>query len=75
VAAESSEAAWKQLTQLESLHREVQRSHERLLRDLDQASTRTDRSHLHTVWNQYRDVVAELSRVTEELESLRLLMG
>jgi hypothetical protein len=69
------EQAWTLLTALESLHRDILRNHERLLRDLDQASSAADRADLQVAWNQYRAVVADLGRVTAEMESLRLTMS
>jgi hypothetical protein len=69
------EYAWMQLTTLESLHREIQRNHERVLRTLDQACVAEDRCNLQAAWNQYKAVVADLSRVTEEMESLRIAIG
>jgi acetolactate synthase small subunit len=69
-----SEQAWKQLSDLESLHRAVQQSHERVIRTLDQAALSTHRSELQVAWNQYRAVVADLGRVTEDIESLRLTL-
>jgi hypothetical protein len=71
----STERGWAQLIQLESLHREVQLNHERVLRNLDAASSSDDRRDLQIAWNQYRAVVADLSKVTEEIESLRFSMG
>jgi DNA-binding transcriptional regulator GbsR (MarR family) len=75
VAVVEQEHGWAQLTTLENLHREIQRNHERVLRNLDEVSTSEDRRGLQFAWNQYKSVVAELSRVTEEMESLRLTMG
>jgi hypothetical protein len=75
VATTLGEHAWMQLTTLESLHREIQRNHERVLRNLDQACVAEDRCNLQAAWNQYKAVVADLSRVTEEMESLRISMG
>lgn len=74
-AAAVGEHGWSQLTTLETLHREIQRNHESVLRNLDEVSTSEDRRGLQFAWNQYKAVVAELSRVTEEMESLRLSMG
>lgn len=67
-----SEQAWKQLTELESIHRIVQQNHERVIRSLDQAVMAPGRTELQVAWNQYRAVVADLGRVTEEIELLRL---
>jgi hypothetical protein len=66
-----SDLRWKQFADLEELHRSVQANHERVIRSLDEAVV-TDRRELQVAWNQYRQVVADLSRVTEEMESLRL---
>lgn len=71
VAATDGEPTWQQLTTLESVHREIQRAHAGVQRNLDQACSAADRSELQAAWNQYRAVVAELSRITEEMESLR----
>jgi hypothetical protein len=73
VAACLSEQAWQRLQQLEGIHRELQRSHERVLRSLDEAALATDRVGLMVVWNEYRAVVADLSRVTGDIGSLRLM--
>ncbi len=71
VAACLSEQAWQRLLDLETLHRELLRNHERVLRALDEAALAADRSELMVVWNQYRTVVADLSRVTGNIGSLR----
>ncbi len=70
-----AEQAWKHLGELESLHRIVQQNHERVIRSLDQAALAADRTELRVAWNQYRAVVADLGRVTEDIESLRLTLG
>jgi hypothetical protein len=75
VVASLSEQAWKHLNELESLHRIVQRNHERVIRTLDQAALAADRAELRMAWNEYRAVVADLGRVTEDIESLRLTLG
>ena len=71
VISRVSEDAVKHLAELEKLHRVVQQNHARAVRSLDEAVS-SDRQELYTVWNEYRVVVADLSRVTEEFESLRL---
>jgi len=68
-----SGSALQHLAELESLHRAVQQSHERAQRDLDEA-VNADRRELHAVWNHYRTVVADLNRVTANIESLRLTL-
>lgn len=73
VAACVSEQAWQRLLNLESLHRELLRNHERVLRTLDEAVLADDRGGLPVVWNEYRAVVADLSRLTEDIGSLRLM--
>jgi plasmid maintenance system killer protein len=75
VAAMIGDRAVAQLSQLESMHREIQHNHERVLRNLDVASSSADRRDLQIAWNQYREVVADLSKITEEIGSLRLSMG
>jgi hypothetical protein len=75
VAAMLGDLACSQLSQLETVHREIQHNHERVLRNLDAATASTDRRDLQIAWNQYREVVAELSKITEEIGSLRLSMG
>jgi hypothetical protein len=71
-----SEQALKHLGELESLHRAVQQNHERVKRNLDQAALATaDRTELRVAWNEYRAVVADLGRVTEDIGSLRLTAG
>jgi hypothetical protein len=71
VAAGLSEQSWRQLLDLESIHRELLRNHERVLRTLDEAAVADDRNELMVVWNQYRAVVADLSRITLDIGSLR----
>jgi hypothetical protein len=71
-AACLSEQAWKQLADLESLHQVICRNHDQVLRHLDAAVVADDRRSLQVAWNQYRTVVADLSRITEDIESLRL---
>ena len=73
VAACLSEPAWQRLLNLEALHRELLKNHERVLRTLDEAALSEGRLELMVVWNQYRAVVADLSRVTEDIGSLRLM--
>ncbi|HTP40113.1 MAG TPA: hypothetical protein VMI92_11130 [Steroidobacteraceae bacterium] len=68
-----SEQEWKRFAELETLHHAVQASHERVLRTLDEA-IKTDRADLMIAWNQYRAVVADLSLVSERIESLRLML-
>jgi hypothetical protein len=68
-----SDQAWRQLQGLEALHREIQANHERVIRKLDEAALSADRRDLQVAWNQYRSVVADLSRVTEDIGSLRLI--
>jgi hypothetical protein len=75
LASSLSEQAWKNLGELESLHRVVQQNHERVIRTLDQAALAADRTELRVAWNEYRAVVADLGRVTEDIESLRLTLG
>jgi uncharacterized protein YqiB (DUF1249 family) len=67
-----SERAWRQLETLESLHRQVQQNHDRVVRTLDAATMSDDQRTLQIAWNQYRAVVADLCRVTEDIESLRM---
>jgi hypothetical protein len=75
IAPGLSEQAWVRLAELETLHRAVQKNHERVIRSLDEATVSTDRRNLQIAWNQYRAVVADLGRVTEDIESLRLNTG
>jgi hypothetical protein len=70
-AACLSEQAWEKLMNLETLHRELLRNHDRVLRTLDEVALASDRNELLVVWNQYRTVVADLSRVTGDIGSLR----
>lgn len=67
-----SDQGWKQLADLEQQHRSIQLDHERMVRSLDEAVTDVECRDLQLAWSQYRQVVAELSRVTEDIESLRL---
>ena len=71
VAACLSDQAWQRLMNLETLHQELLRNHDRVLRTLDEATLAADRTELMVVWNQYRAVVASLSRVTGDIGSLR----
>jgi hypothetical protein len=71
VAACLSDQAWQRLMDLETLHQELLRNHDRVLRTLDEATLAADRTELMVVWNQYRAVVASLSRVTGDIGSLR----
>ena len=73
VAVNLSDHAWRQLQSLETLHREIQQNHERVIRKLDDAALSVERKDLLIAWNQYRAVVADLSRVTEDIGSLRLI--
>jgi hypothetical protein len=73
VAACLSEQAWQRLVNLEALHRDLQKNHERVLRTLDEIALSAERAELLIVWNQYRAVVADLSRITEDIGSLRLM--
>jgi hypothetical protein len=68
-----SEQAWQRLLHLETLHRQILRNHERVLLTLDEVAMSDDRHELLVVWNQYRAVVADLSRVTGDIGSLRLI--
>jgi hypothetical protein len=70
-----SDQAWKQLADLEALHQAVCQKHDRVVRSLDEASLSSDQRNLQVAWNQYRSVVADLSRVTEDIESFRLGCG
>jgi hypothetical protein len=70
-----SEQAWLKLSRLESLHQAIQLNHDKVVRSLDAAVESDDRRSLQIAWNQYRSVVADLSRVTEDIESLRLTAG
>jgi hypothetical protein len=72
VAACLSEQAWQKLARLESLHQAIQSNHDKVVRSLDAAVMTDERRDLQIAWNQYRSVVADLSRVTEDIESLRL---
>lgn len=74
-ASSQSDQAWKHLGELEALHRAVQQNHDRVVRSLDQAVVAADSKELRIAWNQYRAVVADLGRVTEDIESLRLTLG
>lgn len=75
VAPGLSDQAWKNLRELELLHRVAQQNHDRVVRSLDQAVQVADRRELQIAWNQYRAVVADLGRITEDIESLRLTMS
>jgi hypothetical protein len=70
-----SENTWVKLAHLESLHKAIQSNHDKVVRSLDEAVMSDDRRSLQIAWNQYRSVVADLSRVTEDIESLRLTTG
>jgi len=68
-----ADRSWQQLLNLETVHREIQQNHERVIRTLDEAAMSSDRRDLMIAWTQYRSVVADLSRVTEEIGSLRFV--
>jgi hypothetical protein len=70
-----SDEGWLRLARLESLHQSIQSNHDRVMRSLDAAVVVDDHRALQIAWNQYRSVVADLSRVTEDIESLRLTTG
>lgn len=67
-----SETIWSQLAALEELHHTISQTHERVLRSLDEAVLGSDSRNLRIAWNEYRAVVTDLSRVTADIESLRL---
>ncbi len=70
-----SDEGWLKLSRLESLHQAIQSNHDKVMRSLDAAVVADDHRTLQIAWNQYRSVVADLSRVTEDIESLRLTTG
>ena len=69
-----SDQAWNRMRELENLHRVVLQKHDRVVRSLDQAVLADDRRELRIAWNQYRSVVADLGRVTEDIESLKITL-
>ncbi len=75
IASCLSEQGWRAFADLEALHRAIQHNHERVMRSLDDAVIAADRRELQIAWNEYRAVVADLSQVTEDFESLRLNLG
>lgn len=75
VSASLAESVWNRLSHLEDEHQKLQIHHERARRSLDAAVATADRNELRAVWDIYRAVIAELDRVTERIESLRMTSG
>lgn len=75
VSASLADSVWNRLSSLEDEHQKIQIHHERIRRSLDAAVATADRNELRAVWDIYRAVIAELDRVTERIEALRLTSG
>lgn len=73
ISARLSELAWNRLQSLETLHGQIQLQHERVIRSLDTVAQYPDDRELMIAWNRYRAVDADLSEITEEIGSLRLI--
>ena len=72
LAAGIAEVAWDRLAVLDGDHQAVLRLHEQLRRRLDETIALKDDAALRAAWNDYREVVASLDKVTDELETMRL---
>ena len=72
LAAGLAEVAWDRLAVLDGDHQSVLRLHEQLRRRLDESIASKDDTTLRAAWNDYREVVASLDKVTARLETLRL---
>ena len=75
VSAGLADSVWERLRSLEDDHQRIQLNHERARRSLDVAVASADRNELGAVWDIYRAVIAELDKVTERIEALRLTSG
>jgi len=65
-------AFWERLHRLDRWHRLAQWDHERAERGLKRLSmSRADAQDLHQAWQRYCKAIAELDRVTAEIESMR----
>lgn len=69
------DAVWEQLASLDASHQLVLRKHEQHRRSLDEAIVGWDDAALRSVWDAYRKVVADLDKVTEDIEALRMTAG
>ena len=67
-----AEVAWDRIAIVDADHQSVLRLHEQLRRRLDETIASKDDAALRAAWNDYREVVASLDKVTDELETLRL---
>jgi hypothetical protein len=72
IAASLAEVVWDRLAVLDGDHQSVLRLHEQLRRRLDETIALKDDAALRAAWNDYREVVASLDKVTDDLETLRL---
>jgi len=61
---------WDRLERLENRHRRAQWDH-RLAQRALQGLPRGESEGLYLAWQRYREVIAELDRVTAAIESLR----
>ncbi len=75
IAAGTPESFWETLTVLDTDHQTALRNHEQLRRKLDQTIADRDELALRMAWDAYREAVADLDKVTESLETLRLAAG
>jgi hypothetical protein len=75
LAAGLAEVAWDRLAVLDGDHQSVLRLHEQLRRRLDETIASKDNAALRAAWNDYREVVASLDKVTDQLETLRLAVS
>jgi hypothetical protein len=72
VGVSLAEHAWDRLACLDGEHQVVLRVHEQLRRRLDEAIATKDEIALRAAWDDYKGVLADLDKVTEDLETLRL---
>ena len=70
----SMDAACDRLNGLDGDHQMVLRQHEQLRRKLDAAIAEGDALQLRAAWDDYRHVVSGLEQITEQIESLRLIV-
>jgi hypothetical protein len=60
---------WNRLSQLESEHQRIHAAHEHARRNLERV-TRAEVEELQKAWRIYRDVLAELDRMTAAIDAL-----
>lgn len=75
IAASLAEQVWERLARLEESHQQVLKAHEQVRRSLDESIATREESSLRAAWDQYRNVITDLDRVTEGIETLRMNAG